>query len=296
MAEYQRDLTSKERLNNLKDQLLDPLACDLANQVQWRHLNQLSTNDSDLYPIAITGEGPPILLLHGFDSCFLEFRRLVPFLRNYHQLIIPDLFGFGFCPRPKSMSYGLQSLVSHLSSILSKFTQKEPIGVIGASMGGAIAMELARRHSTKINRLLLLSPAGLTGRSMPVPRPLDQLGVWFLKQKFVRKSLCKQAFADPSRDVGPPEEEIASLHLNNPGWGRSLAEFARSGGVANCGEPLPSQPLHVLWGRQDKILSKAQKNESIALLGNNIEELENCGHLPHLDCPKIVAERWLKKV
>ena len=163
-------------------------------------------------------------------------------------------------------------------------------------MGGAIAMELARRHSTKINRLLLLSPAGLTGRLMPVPRPLDQLGVWFLKQKFVRKSLCKQAFADPSRDVGPPEEEIASLHLNNPGWGRSLAEFARSGGVANCGEPLPSQPLHVLWGRQDKILSKAQKNESIALLGNNIEELENCGHLPHLDCPKIVAERWLKKV
>ena len=62
---------------------------------------------------------------------------------------------------------------------------KEPIGVIGASMGGAIAMELARRHSTKINRLLLLSPAGLTGRLMPVPRPLDQLGVWFLKQKFV---------------------------------------------------------------------------------------------------------------
>ena len=287
---------SKIELEKVCKTLIDPLAIELAKSIKWIYLKNISQTSTELYPVAVIGKGKPILLLHGFDSCFMEFRKLVPYLAKKHQLIIPDLFGFGFCPRPKSITYGLQPLVSHLSSILSKFTQKEPIGVIGASMGGAIAMELARRHSTKINRLLLLSPAGLTGRPMPVPRPLDQLGVWFLKQKFVRRSLCKQAFADPNRDVGPPEEEIASLHLNNPGWGRSLAEFARSGGIANCGEPLPRQPLHVLWGKQDKILSKAQKNESIALLGNNIEELENCGHLPHLDCPNIVAERWLRKV
>ena len=160
-------------------------------------------------------------------------------------------------------------------------------------MGGAIAMEIARQNPKRVNRLLLLSPAGLTGRSMPVPPVLDKLGVWFLSQPKVRLSLCKQAFAFPSTSVGEAEEQIASLHLKVPGWGRSLAAFARSGGVANCGNPKPIQPIHVMWGANDRILQNSQKEECINLIGSDFEELANCGHLPHLDHPKIVAERWL---
>ena len=285
--------TNQELFNNLKDHLLDPQALELANQVQWHYLHGVSTHQLDLYPIAITGQGPRTLLLHGFDSSCLEFRRLVPLLRKENKLLIPDLFGFGFCPRPDNAEYGLEALISHLNAVLSQLTDNEPVGLIAASMGGALAMEIARRHPTKIKRLLLLAPAGLTGSPMPVPRPFDQLGVCFLKQKFVRKNLCKQAFADPKSSVGPPEEQIASLHLNTPGWGKSLAAFARSGGLANCGKPLPKQPLNVLWGKQDRILSIKQKNESIALLGPKLEELDRCGHLPHLDHPNVVAQRWL---
>ncbi len=286
--------TAQEQLNNFKDHLLDPQARELANQVQWQYLKGLSKDKTDLYPVAILGEGPPLLLLHGFDSSFLEFRRLVPLLINHHKLLIPDLFGFGFCPRPKDAIYGLEGLIFHLNKILDVLIQESSVGLIGASMGGAIAMELARSNPDKINRLLLLAPAGLTGSKLYIPRPLDRLGVCFLRQSFVRKGLCRQAFADPNHNVGAPEEQIASLHLNSPGWGRSLAAFARSGGIANCGNPLPKQPLHVLWGAKDKILNETQKKESITLLGDRIEELEECGHLPHLDLPKIVAEKWLK--
>jgi len=236
------------------------------------------------------------LLLHGFDSSFLEFRRLVPLLSKQHQLFIPDLYGFGFCPRPKNTFYGPKALIIHLNAVLNQLTKRNPIGIIGASMGGALSMELARLHPKKINRLLLLSPAGLTGRPMSVPRPLDQLGVWFLSQKLVRKNLCRQAFADPNANVGPSEEQIASLHLQVPGWGSSLAAFARSGGLANCGKPLPIQPLNVIWGANDKILNDTQKKESIALLGEHLEELQNCGHLPHLEQPDLVANRWLNLV
>ena len=51
---------------------------------------------------------------------------------------------------------------------------------------------------------------------MQVPRPLDQLGVWFLKQKFVRKSLCKQAFAAPKSSVGDAEEQIDVIPTPRP--------------------------------------------------------------------------------
>ena len=54
----------------------------------------------------MVGEGEPLLLLHGFDSSFLEYRRLAPLLSERFQLFI-DLFGFGFSPRPLS-GYGLR--------------------------------------------------------------------------------------------------------------------------------------------------------------------------------------------
>ena len=78
---------------------------------EWIKLKGLSNNDLDLYPVAIVGSGKPILFIHGFDSCFLEFRRLVPLLEKNYKLIIPDLYGFGFCPRPERNDYGIKQAI-----------------------------------------------------------------------------------------------------------------------------------------------------------------------------------------
>jgi pimeloyl-ACP methyl ester carboxylesterase len=242
----------------------------------------------------VVGQGPPLLLLHGFDSCFLEFRRLVPLLAADHQLFIPDLFGFGFSPRPADADYSPKGVLAHLEALVGRIraTGTGPIGLIGASMGGSVAVELARRQPQAIARLLLLAPAGLTGRPMPVPPLLDALGVRFLALPGVRRGLCRTAFADPDRDVGPAELEIASLHLASPGWAQALGAFARSGGFAGGGSPLPPQPLQVLWGQQDRILRPPQKRAALALLGDCVLELDDCGHLPHIDQPAAVALAW----
>ena len=292
------EIDSAETLiHRLIPELLDPLARELAKQVQWWPLSGLNTGSTTKpvpYPVVITGKGSPLLLLHGFDSSFLEFRRLAPLLSAHHQLVIPDLHGFGFSPRPPDAEYGPEALIRHLDKVLTNMPCSSPVGVIGASMGGAIAMKLARLHPKRINRLLLLSPAGLTGRPKPIPRGLDRLGVCILSRPEVRRRICQQAFADPNTCVGDAEEQIASLHLQVSGWGRSLAAFARSGGMANCGAPLPKQPFHVIWGANDRILSRSQRQEALSLLGTHVEELDDCGHLPHLDHPKVVAQRWLK--
>ncbi len=271
--------------------MIDPLGRDLAQKVSWKYLEGISKNDNECYPIAITGRGNPLLLLHGFDSSFLEFRRLVPLLSKKNKLFIPDLFGFGFCPR-RSINYGLNEIIKHINAVINLLPKNSSIGIIGASMGGGIAMEVARQFPKKINRILLLSPAGLIGKSVKVHRPLDQLGVWILQQKYIRKRLCKQAFANPQKSVGPPEEEIASIHLNIEGWAKSLATFARSGGVSNTALPLPGQPTKVIWGENDRILSKALRDKCKKLILCTHEELNNCGHLPHLDNPQFVANTW----
>ena len=276
---------------DLKSGLLDPQGQALADQLQWWALPGLQVGDP--FPVAVVGTGRPLLLLHGFDSSFLEFRRLAPLLVDRFQLFIPDLFGFGFSPRPSDVQYGPEPVLKHLEQVLVQLPGESPVGVIGASMGGSVAVELARRQPEHIGSLLLLAPAGLTGRPMPVPPLLDRLGAWFLSRPGVRRGLCRQAFADPDGQVGPPEEQIASLHLQCPGWAEALAAFARTGGFAGCGDPLPSQPLHVIWGANDRILRTPLKQAAQALLRNPVETFEACGHLPHIDQPQQVADRCL---
>jgi pimeloyl-ACP methyl ester carboxylesterase len=285
--------TGRELVSAAAESLLDPLGRSLAGQVQWWEL----PGHPERWPVAVLGEGPPLLLLHGFDSSFLEFRRLAPLLATRHRLLIPDLHGFGFCPRPAERDYTPEAVLQHLEALLEAFDRQglaaeQRLGLIGASMGGAVAVALARRQPGRFERLLLLAPAGLTGRPMPLPPLLDGLGVRFLALPKVRGGLCRSAFADPDRDVGPAELEIASLHLRAPGWAEALRRFARSGGFAGCGAPLPPQPLAVLWGADDRILRAPQKQAAQALLGSRITELAACGHLPHIDQPERVAAAW----
>ena len=279
----------KTLLDQLRPALLDPQAESLAAEVQWWTLPGLGVDDP--FPVAVLGQGAPLLLLHGFDSSFLEYRRLAPLLADRFQLFIPDLFGFGFSPRPRGLTYGPEAVLRHLDALLERLPTDAPLSLIGASMGGSVAVELARRHPERVASLLLLAPAGLTGRPMPVPPLLDRFGAWFLGRPGVRRGLCRQAFADPDADVGAPEEQIASLHLQCPGWAEALAAFARSGGFAGCGDPLPSQSLHVIWGDNDRILRAPQKQALQALLDEPVETFPSCGHLPHIDQPHKVAER-----
>ena len=184
--------------------------------------------------------------------------------------------------------------MKHLNCVLDYFSKNQPIGVIGASMGGALALELARQNPKKVNRLLLLSPAGLAGKNPKIPWPLNHLGAFFLGQTFVRRGLCRQAFADPRNSVGPAEEQIASIHLKVPGWQSSLADFAANGGVSDCGLPKPTQPLKIILGKHDKIIPKNEKEETYRNYMQEIEIASNSGHLPHLEEPKLVADFWEK--
>ena len=288
---------TKAYINEIRDQIIDNQATKLFEDLKWIKLEGISANKSDLFPTILTGKGERIILIHGFDSCFLEYRRLVPLLKKNNKLIIPDLYGFGFCPRSKGNKYGFKYLMKHLNSVLNYFSNNQTIGIIGASMGGALALELARQNPKKVNKLLLLSPAGLAGKNPKIPWPLNHFGAFFLSQSFVRKGLCRQAFAEPKNSVGPAEEQIASIHLKVPGWQTSLAAFAADGGVSGCGLPKPKQPLKIILGKYDRIIPENEKKEINRNYNSVIEIAHNSGHLPHLEEPELVAHTWgrLKK-
>ena len=245
--------------DRIKISLQDPLGLKISKDVSWIKLNEKW--NSLKFPVVIGGTGQPILFLHGFDSSFLEFRRIYPSLKNKFQLIIPDLLGFGFTPRIASNEYNPQKIISYLIDIIDALKiKKNKLMIVGASMGGSIAMNLANEIIDSIDKIILLSPAGLFGELKTIPFPFNQIGAAFLGLPQVRKNLCRQAFAYPDISVGSMEEQIASIHLGCPGWRNSLASFAKSGGFAGTYKYLPNIPIKTLCGENDRILGKKEIN------------------------------------
>ena len=138
-----------EKLNNsnieffesAKLSLLDPLGLYLANDVKWIKLNQ--NWNSLKFPVVMGGKGQPILLLHGFDSSFLEFRRIYKSLKKNFQVIVPDLLGFGFCPRCATNELNPSKIISYLIDLINTLKITKNLKIIGASMGGSTALKLA---------------------------------------------------------------------------------------------------------------------------------------------------------
>tara|TARA_B100000242_G_scaffold16148_1_gene9940 strand:+ start:264 stop:1163 length:900 start_codon:yes stop_codon:yes gene_type:complete len=268
--------------------LIDPLGFYLANDVKWIKLNE--NWNSLKFPVVVGGKGQPIILLHGFDSSFLEFRRVYQLLKRNYKVIIPDLFGFGFSPRYPSMEINPSKIISHLIDIIEILQIKNNLKIIGASMGGATAIKLASEIPNSIDKIILLSPAGLFGEPKNIPFPLNQIGALFLGLPQVRKSLCKQAFAYPDKCVGEMEEQIASIHLGCKGWRSSLASFAKSGGFAGTYKYIQDMSIKTLCGENDRILGQKEIKKIKNIEKLNFVGLQNCGHLPHIDLPSLTGK------
>ena len=275
-------------LMKLKDSIIDPLGKNIAEDLKWLQLEKewgLSK-----FPVVIGGEGPPLLCLHGFDSCFLEFRRVYPLLKNKFKLIIPDLLGFGFSPRISGINYNSENIITNLTDLIHKLDINEKINIIGASMGGSVAFSLTRKIQENIDKMILLSPAGLFAKPKKIPTPFNQIGAAFLGLPIVRKNLCRQAFASPEQSVGEAEEQIASIHLGCEGWRNSLASFAKSGGFGRTYKNFKNVEIKTICGENDRILGFDELNKLKKINNLNLVQLKNCGHLPHLDLPQLTEK------
>ncbi len=296
--------TSLEQLSDLnvnyfesaKKSLLDPLGFSLTNDVKWIKFNE--NWNSLKFPVVMGGKGPPILLLHGFDSSFLEFRRIYQSLKKNFKVIIPDLLGFGFTPRCATKEYNPSQIILHLIDLIDALQISKNLKIIGASMGGSTALKLSFEIPDSIDKIILLSPAGLFGEPKSIPFPLNQIGALFLGLPQVRKSLCRQAFAFPDECVGEMEEQIASIHLGCEGWRNSLASFAKSGGFAGTHKYIQNIPIKAICGENDRILGKKEIKNIKKIDKLNFVGLQNCGHLPHVDLPslssKIIKDYFLE--
>ena len=239
----------------------------------------------------------PILLLHGFDSSVLEFRRLLPLLAEENETWAVDLLGFGFTDRPSNISLNPVSIKTHLYYFWKSLI-RQPIILVGASMGGAAAIDFTLTYPEVVGKLVLIDSAGLTQPprigNLMFP-PLDRLATAFLKNSKVRQNISRGAYYNKSL-ANEDALLCAELHLHLPGWDRALISFTKSGGYGSFADRLEKIdcPSLILWGANDSILgTKDAKKFQKRLSHSKLVWIDNCGHVPHLEQPQITAKHIL---
>ena len=229
------------------------------------------------------GKGAPLLVLHS-ELGVPGWLRAYEELAEHFTVYVPSLPGFGQSARPDWI-VGVRDLAAWVTWFARDLKLPRPLNVIGFSMGGWLAAEIATVNSSIFKKMVLVAPAGL--------KP-EEGEVW---DYFVNSG--KEAFAracyDPEqsleygqyygRDWTPEEQE--QVEINREMAARLLWKpYMRSHTLAAL-LPGIATPTLLVWGRQDKIIPlNACHLYQKAIKGAQMKVLGRCGHMPEMEKPE----------
>lgn len=101
------------------------------------------------------GSGEPVLLLHGLGSRSADWQLQIPFLANTYRVIAPDLRGHGASPKPRG-PYSVAMMTADVMALLEKLNVG-PVHIIGLSMGGMIAFQMAVTNPEFVRSLVIVN-------------------------------------------------------------------------------------------------------------------------------------------
>ena len=109
----------------------------------------------------IGGNGPPLVLIHGFPQTGAEWHRIAPALAKHFTLIIPDLRGYGLSSAPKGDAklYAKRVMGADILSLLDQLNYREPVRIVGHDRGARVTYRLALDHPNRVQRIALIDIA-----------------------------------------------------------------------------------------------------------------------------------------
>ena len=229
-------------------------------------------------------DGPPVMLLHGFGSDRTSWRLNQMALAETAQTAAPDLPGHGASTLPVG-----DGSIATLSRAVEPFLVRiGPAHLVGHSLGGAIAVDLAARRPDLVLSLFLVAPAGL-GKGID-PHFLTA----FPEMQTVADAdaIMKTLVARP-RLIGPQVGPFVLGEVSRPGAREALRLIAAQLGHAHKAiadavvrVSRTSLPRLVLWGAAD--LSNPRDETYLATFRSEFVLLKEAAHLPHMENPGTV--------
>jgi pimeloyl-ACP methyl ester carboxylesterase len=232
------------------------------------------------------GAGPPVVLLHGFDTIDGE-APFLGLLGRHAALLAPSAPGFGHSPRPRDFDT-IYDLV-HLYLALIDALPGDKMTLLGFSFGGWLAAEVAAACCHRIDKLILVDPVGIKISDRETP---DILDIFNRSPDEVRR----RSWDDPDRfapDYNAMSDEALVVHARNR---EALCLYAWHPYMYN--PQLPRwlgriiAPTLVLWGASDRVVSPEYGRAYAGMIpGAQFELIEQAGHHPEIEQPAALVER-----
>ena len=229
------------------------------------------------------GKGVPLIYLHGTDG-LAEWPAILDTLAERFDVIVPDHPGFGASKVPAWIDDVSDLAYIYLDAIAA--LGLSGVHVVGQSLGGWIALEMAVRSTQHLRSLTLISSAGIHVKGVP------KADIFIIDPE----ELARLAYVDPKMGEAAAERAGADKYQDLAVLNRIAS--ARFGWQPRFFNPRLERwlhrvkiPTHVIWGEGDRIIPPAYAEAFHRLIpGSTVTMIPNAGHLPHVERAGAVAD------
>ncbi len=224
------------------------------------------------------GSGQPLLYLHGASGA----PAIMPFMEQLaarFDVLVPEHPGYGLSDEPEWLE-NIHDAAYFYLDFLKQLNLHKAV-VVGSSMGGWMALEMAVRDTSRIESLVLVGPAGIAA---PGVQPAD---IFLMPPEEVIRSLFHDQKLAEQRLAEPVTPESLDIALKNRHTTARLAWQPR------LHDPFLPKWLHrigvpvkIIWGAEDRILPVAFAHQFKKFLPHaELYVMEHAGHLPQVEKP-----------
>jgi pimeloyl-ACP methyl ester carboxylesterase len=258
------------------------------------------------------GEGPLVVLLHGFPDFWYTWRRQIPALVDAgFRVIAPDLRGYNVSDKPRDVaSYRMSALAGDVVGLITRCGEKRAT-LVGHDWGGAIAWHSALRHPQMVECLAVLNaphPAAFVRKLKRSPSQLRKAWYMFFFQVpwLPEKLLSARRYAAATRVLTRDAQRRGTLSdedlvcyrraLAQPGALTAMVNYYRAAFHPRSFDKrrLASQieaPTLLIWGERDPYLDVSLTEGLDSWVEDlRVERIPNAGHWVHSEAPERVNQ------
>ena len=258
------------------------------------------------------GQGPPVLLLHGFGGCAYTWRYLIPPLAVAHRVLTLELKGYGLSDKPRDGHYA----VADQADIVAEFIRRQDLHdlvIMGHSMGGGVALmtylKLQQDDPGRIIKLVLIDSAGYPQKLPWFIRlakiPGANILAALLPPRFAAALVLKKCYYHKDQ-ITEEQIDTYAYYGSLPGAQEAISQTAKQLVLKDKEmEALIAQyrtiqvPVLLIWGVEDEVVPlNVALNFTRDLPNAQLVPLRRCGHIPPEEEPEATRQAimdFLKK-
>jgi pimeloyl-ACP methyl ester carboxylesterase len=254
------------------------------------------------------GEGPLVVLLHGFPEFWFGWRlQIAPLAAAGFRVIAPDMRGYNLSSKPAGIAaYAADRVADDIAGLIAERGAESAL-VVGHDWGGSVAWTLAMSHPEAVERLVILDAAHPRSLQKGLLNPRQLVRSWYffffalpgLPERAVRADRFRflRRFLRDARPPYTPQETDRYVEAwSQPGSPAAMINYYRcsvrppKGAKQKIG-PV-SAPTLVIWGQRDRYLGPGVREPDRADVPNleRVEQLRGASHWVHHDQPERVTQ------